>query len=160
MGLIETFLRRPTAILQIPDAISRGLSVTGFIKELKLQGLSYRKTLMLSDWRNVSGTETRKDRFKYVRRDRRPAMQDLADVDWDMSQDYMYKARAWTREVEGEELQERFVNIMSDRPMSPKEVEEEISGRWTDTEKYGQARLERIQVVAGWHKIESDEYED
>lgn len=160
MALIPSFVRRPSAILRIPDAITRGLTPSAFIRELKGMGLSYRKTLMLSDWHNVSGTEARKDRFKYVRRDRRPAMQELADVDWDMSQEYMYKARAWTRAVEGEPLEERFVNIMSDRPMSPKEVEEEIGERWADREKYGRDVLERIQVVAGWHRIESDYPED
>lgn len=154
MAIIPSYLRRPTAIMKMPQAIAKGLTSTKFLAQLKVQGLGYRKQRFLADWHNVAGTEKRKDAFKYVRRDRRPPMAALADVDWEMSQEYMYKVRAFVRTSPGEPLTERMVNIPSDRALTPAEVEAEVEERWTDDEKYEGETLERAQVVAGWHHVE------
>ncbi len=156
MALIPSYLKRPTAIMKMPQAIAKGLTPTKFLSILKGQGLGYRKQRFFADWRNVSGTEKRKDAFKFVRRDRRPPMAAMADVDWNMSQEYMYKVRAFVRTQPGEPLTERMVNIPSDRPMTPTEVEAEVYDRWTDEEKYQGETIERAQVVAGWHYVEDD----
>jgi len=153
MATIASYLKRPTAIMKMPTAIAAGMSPTAFLRQLHELGLSYRKTTFLSDWRNVKGTEVKKDRLKYVRRDRRPPMAALADVDWEMTQEYMYKTRVWVRTRPGEPLEERFVNIMSDDALTPMNIEEEVFDRWKDTEKYGDAALEKVQVIAGWHKM-------
>ncbi len=154
MAKIISFMRRPTAILRMPDAIAKGMSANAFLKKLKLSGIGYSRTRFLRDWRNVLGTEAKKDVFKFVRRDRRPPMAVLADVDWEMSKEYMYKVRAWVRTAPGEPLEERFINIPSDNPLSPDEVEQEALERWADSEKYGETTLERVQPVAGWHHVE------
>ncbi len=156
MATIASYLKRPTAIMRMPQAIAKGLTPTKFLSQLKLQGLGYRKQRFLADWRNVSGTEKRKDALKFVRRDRRPPMALIADVDWNMSQEYMYKVRAFVRTQPGEPLTERMVNIPSDRPLTPSEVEAEVYDRWTDEEKYQGETIERAQVVAGWHYVEDD----
>ena len=83
-------------------------------------------------------------------------MDALADVDWEMSQEYLYKVRAFVRTSPGEPLTERFINIPSDRPMSPEGVEEAAFERWTDKEKYGESILERAQTVAGWRRVEEE----
>lgn len=154
MVLIEAFLRRPTAILKIPDAISRGLSVEGFMRELKTLGLSYRRTNMLADWRSVAGIEAKKDVIKYVRRDRLPSMRSIADVEWELSKEYMYKVKAWAQTKPDEPLTERFVNIMSDKLLTPQEIESQIYSRWGEWEKYQGETLKRLQVVGVYHKIE------
>ena len=154
MAIIPSYLKRPTAIMSMPDAIKRGLTPTKFLSQLKLKGLGYRKQRFLRDWRNVKGTEQRKNVFKFIRRDRLPPMTALAEVDWDMSQEYMYKVRAWVRAAPGEPLTERFVNIPSDRPLTLEEVEREVFERWNDWEKYEGETLERTQAIAGWHHVE------
>jgi len=140
--------------MQMPKAIAQGLTPTAFLRKLRLKGPVYRKQRFLSDWRNVSATEKRKDAFKFVRRDRRPPMAAMADVDWEMSQEYMYKVRAFVRTSPGEPLTERMVNIPSNRALTPAEVEAEVFDRWTDNEKYQGEEIERAQVVAGWHRVE------
>ena len=160
MAIIESFLRRPSAIMRIPDAISRGLSATAFIGELKGLGLSYRKTIMLSDWRSVSGIEAKKNLIQYVRKDRKPSAKVVPDVEWELSREYMYKANTWSRLKPDEPLTERFVNIMSDEPMSPQEVEEQVESQWVQWEKYAQEQLEGVKVVGAYHRIESPLDED
>jgi len=160
MALLPTFVRRPSAILRIPDAIVRGLSPTAFINELKGMGLSYRKTLMLSDWRTVSGIEAKKDLIKYVRKDRVPSARLLPDVEWELSREYMYKVNTLSRLKPDEPLQERFVNIMSDVPLSPTEVEQQVMSMWGEWEKYAQESIEGLKVVGAYHRIDSPLEED
>jgi len=155
MAIIEAFLRRPAAIMKIPDAIARGLNITGFIKELKSAGLRYRRTDMLSDWRSVSGIEAKKDVIKYVRKDRLPSMRSVADVEWELSKEYMYKVKSWTQTRPDEPLTERFVNVMSDKLLTPAEIETQVYSRWGEWEKYEGEALKRIQVVGVYHKIDS-----
>jgi len=160
MALIPSYLKRATAILKTPEAIAKGLTPTKFLSQLKLKGLGYRKQRFLADWRSVAGIEKKKDAFKYVRKDRRPSMKSMADVEWEMSEEYMFKVRAQYRTAPDEPLQERFVNIPSDRPMTPAEVEGEVFDRWNDWEKYAGEELESANVVAGYHRIDELEPEE
>jgi len=123
-------------------------------------GLSYRKTLMLSDWRTVSGIEAKKDLIKYVRKDRVPSARLLPDVEWELSREYMYKVNTLSRLKPDEPLQERFVNIMSDVPLSPTEVEQQVMSMWGEWEKYAQESIEGLKVVGAYHRIDSPLEED
>jgi len=156
MAIIPFYLRRPEAILRIPDAIARGLSAEGFIRELKSVGASYRRTLMLSDWRSVSNIKVKEGLLRYVRKDRLPATKAIADVEWNFSQEYMYVANTWSRIRPDEPLISRRVNLMSDVALTPAEIEEQIYFRWTEGvwEKYIAEKLERVQVFSAYHKIE------
>jgi len=157
MPLLPTFLRRPSAILKMPEAIARGLTVEGFIRELKDAGLSYRRTLMLSDWRSVAGIEAKKDVIKYVRKDRMPTMKAVADVEWDLSAEYMYKVKVWTRTRPDEPLQERYVNVLSDRLLTPLQIEAQVESRWTEWDTSGQkvwGELVEARVWTALHRIE------
>jgi len=155
MAIIEAFLRRPVAILKMPDAIKRGLSVEGFIRELKSLGLSYRHTNMLADWRSVAGIEARKDVIKYVRKDRVPSPKLMADVEWSYSKEYIYRVNTWSRTRPDEPLVQRTVTLLSDKPLTPKEAEEEIYTKWGAWERYMPEHLERAEVGAIYHKIPS-----
>lgn len=154
MALLPNYLRRTTAILRMPAAIASGMTPTKFLSKLKFSTGGYQKQRFLADWRNVAGTEKRKDAFKFVRRDRRPPMAAIADVDWEMSEEYMYKVRAFVRTRPGEPLEERFINIMSDKPMTPIEVEEATFERWADKANYPDEALERAQTIEGYHHVE------
>jgi len=140
--------------MQMPEAIASGMSANALLRKLKLTTGGYTRTKFLADWRSVGAIEARKDVFKYVRKDRRPSMKSMADVEWEMSEEYMFKVRAQYRTGPDEPIQERFVNIPSDRPMSPAEVEAEVFDRWNDWEKYVGEELEAANVIAGYHRID------
>jgi hypothetical protein len=144
----------------MPQAIAKGLTPTAFLRQLQKQGLGYRKQRFLADWRSVSGQEAKKDVFKFIRKDRRPSIRSLADVEWEMQEEYMFKVRAQYRTDPDEPLRERFVNIPSDRMMSPQEVEAEVFNRWDDWERYAGEELESATVVAGYHRIDELEPEE
>lgn len=155
MSLLPSYLRRPASILQMPAAMARGLTVEGFIRELRSTIGTYRRTLMLSDWRSVNNIEARKDVVKYIRKDRLPSMKAVADVEWEMSQEYMYKVHTRSQKQPGEPLTERFVNIMSDKLLTPAQALGEVSERWGEWEKYENEELKRATVVGVYHRVET-----
>ena len=115
--------KRSVVILRAKTAFKKGLSASKFIADMRARGLSYRRTDMLSDWRSVNEVERKADAFKYVRKDRMPTARVIAQVDWSLSREYMYKVKIKSRIAPGEPITERFVNLMQDRPMTPGEIE-------------------------------------
>lgn len=155
MANVPSYLKRSTAIMKMPEAIERGLSAQAFLRELQSQGLGYRRTNFLADWRSVAGIEAKKDAVKFTRRDRRPSVKAIADVEWELSKEFMYKVKV-TVETEGVEgLKDRFVNIMHDRLLTPTAIEAEVRSRWGEWEKYQGETINRLQVVGVYHRIES-----
>lgn len=148
-------MRRPTAILKMPDAIARGLTPTAFLKELRSQGLGYRYQRFLQDWHNVSGTEARKDRYKFVRKDRQFTSTLMPDVDWGIDKEFMYKYKVWSRTRPDEPLTERHVNIVTDNNLTPTEQEVELFSRWEAWENYYPERIERFELIGAWHRVEA-----
>jgi len=154
MSILDKYLRRSAAIMAMPEAILSGMSASAFLSKIKFTTGGYQRQRFLADWRSVAGIEARKDAFKFVRRDRRPPMSALADVEWELESEYMYKTRVFVRTSAGEPLQERFVNIPSDRQLTPGEIEQEVEARWDDKWKYEGESLERVQATAGYHRVE------
>lgn len=153
MAILPKSLIRPVALQKIPDMIKQGLSPTGIINQLKGQALSYRRTVMLADIRSMMGIEAKKDTAKYVRRDRMPTMRSIADVEWEMSDEYMYKVKVHTQLKPDEPLGERFVNIMSDHLMTPQQVQEEVFERWGTWEKYAGEKPMRVTLESIMHRV-------
>lgn len=152
MAVLPTFLLRPRAILNLPAYIAKGYTRTAWINELKAAGLSYRKTLMLADFRSQAGIEAKKDRAKYTRKDRTPSVGSIADVEWDLSKEYMYKVKVWVQAKPGEPLTERFVTVMSDELLKRREVEQEVFLRW-ETWKYPTEELREAELSEVRHRI-------
>ena len=155
MPLIAFGLRRAIAIKLIPKAFKSGASASSFINQLRLKGLTYRRTNMLKDWRTVNEIEAKKDAIKYVRKDRTPSARFMADVEWSYDKEYIYKANTWSRIHPDDPLTERMVTLTSDIPLTPSEVEEQIATKWSAWERYVPEKVERIQVTSAYHRIES-----
>lgn len=123
MAELTSGQKRSAVILRAKIAFKKGVSASKFIADMKARGLSYRRTTMLSDWRSVNELERKADAYKYVRKGYLPTAAVIAQVDWDLKHDFMYKVKIMSRTRVGEPLIERFVNIMQDRPMTPGEIE-------------------------------------
>lgn len=115
--------KRTQVILRAKLAFKKGVSASKFIENMRVRGLSYRRTDMLADFRSVNELEVKADRLKYVRKDRVPTAAVIAQVDWELSREFMFKVKIRSRIAPGEPITERFVNIMSDRPLTPGIVE-------------------------------------
>jgi len=123
MAVLTPGEKRASGILRAKKAIKLGWSQSKFIADLRARGETYRRTDMLATYRTAGQLERKADAYKYVRKDRAPTAAVIAQVDWTMSKEYMYKVKVASRTRPGEPLTERFVNIMQDRPMTPGEIE-------------------------------------
>ena len=122
--------KRAAAQLVIRAAAAKKLSVSETIKQLKAKGLSYRRTTMLADWRNFSNIKKKEGLLKYVRKDRVPTAAIAQVRDWKLSREYLIKVKMQTRLKPTDHIVTRYVNIVSDKPMTPRDIETEIMKNW------------------------------
>ena len=108
---------------------------------------------MLSDWRSVNEVEKKAGAFRFVRKDFFPSRQSLAEVEWKLSQEFMYKVKVHSRLKPDAPITERFVNIMSDVPMTPSQVQSQVESQWLAWEKYAPEELVDLQVWSAIHKV-------
>jgi len=145
-------IERAEVIARMRGAFRKGQSASTFIKEITAEGLSYRRTTMLSDWRSINELESKKELYKYVRKDYYATSKSIAEVEWKLSKEFMYKVKVQTRIDPKRPPSERFVNIVSDIPMTPAMVEQAVVEKWAVWEKYLQETIEQIIPVTAVHR--------
>jgi len=134
-------------------AFRRGQSASSFITSMQREGLSYRRTDMLSDWRSVNELERKEGAMRYIRKDYFPTEKSIAQVEWALSQEYMYKIKVESRLRPDQPLVSRFINIMSDTPLTPRMVEQTLTEKWSEYEDYTAEAIEEMTVWSAVHKV-------
>ncbi|GAH02111.1 unnamed protein product, partial [marine sediment metagenome] len=130
----------------------KGQAASKFIADMRTAGLSYRRTDMLSDWRSINELESKKDLFKYVRKDYYPTEKIVAQVEWDLDKEFMYVVNIRKRTSPDAPITERNVNIQSDTPMTPRMVEQAVTEKWSDPWKYQAEIIEEIIPFIAVHR--------
>jgi len=125
-------------------AIRKGQSRTAFLRDMKSQGLTYPRKTMLADWSGISDFIAKDGAMRSVRKDAYPADKTMVTTDWDIEGEFMYKVKVRSRLRPGEPMVERFVNIVSDAPMTPRMVEQAVVEKWSEWEDYTKETLEEI----------------
>jgi len=144
---------RAETIAKIRKGIREGIGATRLYWELRAVGPVTRKTDFLADYRNVAGVERVEGSLRFVRKDRYPTEKTMAAVTWETSKEYMYKVKVQSVIRIGEPITERFVNIMSDVPMTPVMMEAEVEERWGEWEKYAAEEITQIQVWSAVRRV-------
>ena len=143
-------IRRAAAIPLMRRAVAKGQSRASFLRELKAEGLTYRKTTMLADWRNTAQLETKKDLLKYVRKDRKPTRRVIAEVDWKISEEFMYIVKVKSRKAPDEPITERNINILQDKPLTPVEIERLA---WEMISEQSPKKIAQVVGVTPWTAV-------
>ncbi len=147
-------IARAETIARMRKAFRDGLSASGFFsQEREAERPLYRRTDMLSDWRTVNELEKKEGAIRFVRKDRYPTEKTIAAVEWDISKEYMYKVKVLSVIKAGQPIQERFVNIMSDVPMTPDMIETQVLEEWQAWERYGAEEITGLQTWSAVHKV-------
>ena len=144
-------IERSVVIMKMKQAFAEGLSASAFIKEMQAEGLGYRRTTMLADWRSELSIEGKKGLLRYVRKDRVPTAAVQAK-DWrEMSAEFMYKVRVLSRTRPTEPIESNFVNIMQDRPLTPAEIE---GLTWELIGEQSPNKISEVVGVTAWSAIQ------
>lgn len=142
--------RRAEFIARARLAVREGISQARFLRQAVSEGFSIRRTTMISDWHGVSGTEKKAGLLRYVRKDYTPTARVIADVPWQLSREFMYKVQVMARIRPTEPVTERFVNIMSDRPLTPREIE---GLAWEMIKEQSPKMLSGIERITPWTAV-------
>jgi len=144
---------RAEVIQRMSKAIAAGKSAGKFLTEMRSAGLGYRRTTFLADWRASAGIAKQADTIKYVRKGYVPTTAIAEAKEWKLSREYMYKMQVATRLRPGEPITTRFVNIMSDKPITIGEAEERVADIWAEDEKYVHEEITGITPIAVVRKV-------
>jgi len=145
-------IKRSAAIQFMRKAFRTGQSVSDFRQDMREKGLSYRWTTMLSDWRSVNQLEAKKGLMRFVRKDRYPSKMAIAEVDWMLSKEYMYTVKVQSRLRPDDPITERFVNLMSDEPLTGRMIEQGVIEKWAEWEDYTAEPIEKIIPFTAVHR--------
>lgn len=146
-------VKRAAVIGLMRGAFRRGQSAGSFMRAMRAKGLTYRRTDMLADWRSVNELERKAGAMRFVRRDYYPTEKTMAAVEWGLSQEYMYKVKVESRIRPDVPVTERFVNIMSDTPLTPIMVEQAVTEKWSDWEDYTAEAIEKMVVWTAVRRV-------
>lgn len=146
-------IERAETIARMRGAFREGVSASQFITQMREVGLAYRRSDMLADWRSVNKLEIKEGTIRYVRKDRYPTEKTITAVEWEMSKEYMYKIQVHSVVRVGEPITERFVNIMSDVPLTPAMAEAEVEKQWGEWERYEAEEIVGLQTWSAVHKV-------
>lgn len=127
---------RAETIARMRGAFREGISATRFIRTMRDIGLSYRRSDMLADWRNVNQLEVKAGLLKYVRKDRYPTARIIATTTWAISKEYMYVVQVKTQLKPGEPILAHNINIQTDVPLTPTMISERVIEARKKEEKY------------------------
>lgn len=144
---------RAEVLVKIRQAYRDGVSMTRFIKDMRAKGLGYPRTKMQADWRTVTDIAEKEGALQLVRRNALPPKTRIAQVTWELSKEYLYKVRTESRLRPDEPIVERFVNIMSDKPLTPEELEAQVEERWGEWEKYQPEELVSLQAWTAFRRV-------
>jgi len=140
-------IKRAAAIPLMRRAIDKGQSRVSFLRELRTKGLTYRKTTMLGDWRTYAEIETKRDLYKYVRKDRLPSERVMAKVSWELPKEYMYYVKTRRQIAPEEPIIEQVKAVHYDLPLTPIEVEELA---WKEIREQSPKLIEQVVSITAW----------
>lgn len=132
-------------------AVRAGKSRAAFSRDLKAQGIEYPTKQLREDWSTITDFVAKDGALVHVRRDSYPAEKTLVETDWDIEGEYMYKVKVTSRLSPDEPIKERFVNIVTDEPMTPAMIEQAVVDKWAEYEDYGAETIDTIQPWTAIH---------
>lgn len=144
-------IERAIVIAKMRKAYRVGQSASSFLYDMRAEGLSYRRTDMLADWRSVNEIEAKKGRLAFVRKDYRPTRKVIAEVDWKISTEFMYNVKVRSQISPDEPITERFVNVMQDKPLTPAEIEQLA---WSVIQEQSPDKIRQVVGVTAWSAVE------
>lgn len=138
-------IKRANVAVLMRGAVRRGQSRTSFFADMKVKGLTYPHKLMLADWGSITEQIAKDGMLRFVRKDAYPAKKSMAVVEWAIQGEYMYKVKVHSRLKPDEPMTERFVNLVTDKPMTPAMIEQAVAEKWSEWEDYTAEAIEKIE---------------
>lgn len=109
----------------IPEMIRLGMTTSGGMNLLRDEGMGYRRTDFLADWREAAGTERKRDPLRAIPKKYRPTEATIQRTDYKQLHkfNYNYKITGYDP-VLGKDVEE-FITVATDDIITMEEAEAE-----------------------------------
>lgn len=125
-------------------AIVEGRSRTSFLKDMKAQELMYVRKRMIADWSSLTERFAKAGALTKLGRDVFPGTKSTITTQWDIAGEFMYVVKVKSRVSPEQPVTERFVNIVTDAPMTPRMIEQAVVEKWKEWREEYREELEEI----------------
>jgi len=109
----------------IPEMIKLGMTTGGGLGLLRLEGMGYRRTDFLADWREFSGLARKRDPLRAIPKKYRPTEATIERTDYEQVKKFHYSYKVEGYDLVTQESVEDFVTVATDDIMTMQEAEEE-----------------------------------
>lgn len=109
----------------IPEMLRLGMTTTAGLNLLCVEGMGYRRTDFLADWREFAGTERKRDPLRAVPKKYRPTEATIQRTDYTQRKKFHYNYKIEGYDIITGEDTETFVTVASDDLISMEAAEEE-----------------------------------
>jgi len=146
-------IQRAKVMQMMRAAVRQGQSRTAFLKTVRAKGLQYPQKRMYADWALTTDFIAKDGVLVHVRRDSYPAKKTIVETDYDIQGEYMFKVKVTSRLSPTDKPTERFVNIVTDKNMTPAMIEQAVVEKWSEYEDYS---AETIDTITPWTAIHTN----
>jgi len=109
----------------IPEMLRLGMSTNAGLNLLRSEGMGYRRTDFLSDWREAAGTERKRDPLRSIPKKYRPTEATIQRTDFEQVKKFNYNYKITGYDPILEKDIEDFITVASDDILTMEEAEEE-----------------------------------
>jgi len=109
----------------IPEMLRLGMTTTAGLNLLRVEGMGYRRTDFLSDWREFAGIERKRDPLRAIPKKYRPTEATIERTDFEQVKKFHYNYKVEGYDVITQKDTETFITVASDDLISMAEAEAE-----------------------------------
>lgn len=109
----------------IPEMLRLGMTTTAGLSLLRTEGMGYRRTDFLSDWREFSGLARKRDPLRAIPKKYRPTEATIERTDFEQIKKFNYNYKIEGYDVITQKDTESWITVASDTIMTMEEAEAE-----------------------------------
>jgi len=109
----------------IPEMIKLGMTTGGGLGLLRLEGMGYRRTDFLADWREFAGVARKRDPLRAIPKKYRPTEATIERTDYEQAKKFHYSYKVEGYDLVTQESIEDFVTVATDDILTMEEAEQE-----------------------------------
>jgi len=109
----------------IPEMLRLGMTTSAGLNLLRVEGMGYRRTDFLADWREFAGVERKRDPLRAIPKKYRPTEATIERTDYEQVRKFHYNYKIEGYDIYTQELVEESITVASDDLISMEAAEEE-----------------------------------
>lgn len=109
----------------IPEMLRLGMTTTAGLSLLRGEGMGYRRTDFLADWRQFAGIERKRDPLRAIPKKYRPTADTIERTDYTQRKKFNYNYKVEGYDIITQKDTESWITVASDDILTMAEAEEE-----------------------------------